>query len=37
MLDTSEFLSPYGIRALSRYHKEHPYIFTVEGYVHRVD
>jgi mannosylglycerate hydrolase MGH1-like protein len=37
MLDTSEFLSPYGIRALSRYHKGHPYIFTVEGHVHRVD
>jgi hypothetical protein len=25
MLDESEFLSPYGIRALSRYHAEHPY------------
>lgn len=37
MLDPSEFLSPYGIRALSQYHKEHPYIFTVEGHVHRVD
>jgi hypothetical protein len=37
MLDTSEFLSPYGIRALSRYHKEHPYIFAVEGHVYRVD
>jgi hypothetical protein len=37
MLDPSEFLSPYGIRALSRYHQAHPYIFTVEGHVHRVD
>jgi hypothetical protein len=37
MLDTSEFLSPYGIRALSRYHKEHPYIFAVEDHVYRVD
>lgn len=27
MLDENEFLSPYGIRALSRYHAEHPYIF----------
>jgi hypothetical protein len=27
MLDESEFLSPYGIRALSRYHLEHPYMF----------
>jgi len=37
MLDESEFLSPYGIRALSRYHKEHPYAFTVGGNVYRVD
>jgi hypothetical protein len=29
MLDESEFLSPYGIRALSRYHAEHPYVFRV--------
>ena len=27
MLDESEFFSPYGIRALSRYHAEHPYVF----------
>jgi hypothetical protein len=27
MLDESEFLSTYGIRALSKYHKEHPYVF----------
>ena len=27
MLDENEFLSPYGIRALSRYHAEHPYVF----------
>ena len=26
MLDEEEFLSPYGIRALSRYHKDHPYL-----------
>jgi hypothetical protein len=26
MLDENEFLSPYGIRALSRYHDEHPFI-----------
>ena len=37
MLDTSEFLSPYGIRALSRYHREHPYIFHVQGNEYRVD
>jgi len=37
MLDTSEFLSDYGIRALSRYHLEHPYIFSVGGHDYRVD
>ena len=26
MLDENEFLSPYGIRALSRFHHEHPYV-----------
>jgi hypothetical protein len=29
MLDENEFLSPYGIRALSRYHTQHPYVFYV--------
>jgi hypothetical protein len=29
MLDENEFLSPYGIRSLSRYHAEHPYVFSV--------
>jgi len=37
MLDESEFLSPFGIRALSRYHAEHPYIFSVGGQEYRVD
>ena len=37
MLDESEFLSPYGIRALSRFHKDHPYIMKVDGIDHRVD
>ncbi len=36
MLDEDEFLSPYGIRALSRYHAEHPYIFNVNGQEYRV-
>jgi hypothetical protein len=31
MLDEREFLSPYGLRALSRYHAEHPYVFRVAG------
>ena len=37
MLDPDEFLSPYGVRALSRYHKEHPYVFSAAGGVYRVD
>jgi len=37
MLDEEEFLSPYGVRALSRYHLEHPYVFGVNGTEHRVD
>ncbi|MGH8473250.1 MAG: MGH1-like glycoside hydrolase domain-containing protein, partial [Gammaproteobacteria bacterium] len=31
MLDETEFLSPYGVRALSRAHAEHPYVFRVNG------
>jgi hypothetical protein len=37
MLDENEFLSPYGIRALSRYHDEHPFIVHVEGQEYRVN
>ncbi len=37
MLDENEFLSPYGIRALSKTHKDHPYVFHVNGHEHRVD
>jgi Mannosylglycerate hydrolase MGH1-like glycoside hydrolase domain len=37
MLDENEFLSPYGIRALSRIHRDHPYILDVFGTHHRVD
>src|SRR5262249_60322340 len=37
MLDESEFLSPFGIRALSRAHKDHPYVFSVDGHAYRVD
>jgi hypothetical protein len=36
MLDEEEFLSPYGIRALSRYHLDHPYELRVNGLVYRV-
>jgi Mannosylglycerate hydrolase MGH1-like glycoside hydrolase domain len=37
MLDENEFLSPYGIRALSRFHAEHPYVFNVNGQDYRVN
>jgi hypothetical protein len=37
MLDENEFLSPYGVRALSRAHREHPYTLVVGDQVHRVD
>ncbi|MBM4294818.1 MAG: glucosidase, partial [Deltaproteobacteria bacterium] len=37
MLDENEFLSPYGIRSMSRYHAEHPYILKVHGEEYRVD
>jgi hypothetical protein len=31
MLDETEFLSDYGIRAISKYHEQHPYVFNVGG------
>src|SRR5262249_10152041 len=31
MLDENEFLSPYGLRALSRFHADHPYVVNVNG------
>ncbi len=37
LLDEAEFLSPYGIRSVSRYHKDHPYILKVKGVEYRVD
>jgi hypothetical protein len=37
MLDETEFLSDYGVRALSRYHLEHPYEVYVDGHVSMVD
>ena len=37
MLDENEFLSPYGIRAISRFHKDYPYVLQVNGTEHRVD
>ena len=37
MLDENEFLSPYGMRALSKFHQKHPFIFHVQGQEYRVD
>ena len=37
MLHEEEFLSPFGIRALSKFHRAHPYILHVNGDAHRVD
>jgi hypothetical protein len=36
MLDENEFLSPYGIRSLSRYHLDHPFVFNLEGHEYKV-
>jgi hypothetical protein len=36
VLDESEFLSPYGIRALSRHHKDNPYVLPLNGLEYRV-
>jgi hypothetical protein len=37
MLDEDEFLSPYGIRSISKFHERHPYILQVNGREYRVD
>jgi hypothetical protein len=36
MLDESEFLSPFGLRSLSRYHADHPYVIHAGGQEYRV-
>ena len=36
MLDENEFLSPYGIPSLSRYHQEHPFVFSAGGQTNTV-
>jgi Mannosylglycerate hydrolase MGH1-like glycoside hydrolase domain len=36
MLDEERFLSPHGIRALSKWHLDHPYVFNVHGEDYRV-
>ncbi|HYK85200.1 MAG TPA: hypothetical protein VEV19_07535 [Ktedonobacteraceae bacterium] len=37
MLDEAEFLSQYGLRALSRYHLAHPYTVALDGEIHTID
>jgi len=37
MLDEERFLGPHGVRALSRWHKDHPYILKVHGQEYRVE
>jgi hypothetical protein len=37
MLDETRFFSPYGVRAVSRFHLEHPYVLSIEGHEYRVD
>ncbi len=37
VLSESEFLSPYGVRSLSRYHKDHPYSLPIDGREFRID
>jgi hypothetical protein len=36
LLDENEFLGPHGIRSLSRYHLEHPFVFDFEGQEYKV-
>ncbi|HXW89431.1 MAG TPA: glucosidase [Terriglobales bacterium] len=36
MLDENEFFGPYGIRSLSKYHVEHPFVFNLNGQEYRV-
>ncbi|MBA2646544.1 MAG: glucosidase, partial [Pyrinomonadaceae bacterium] len=36
LLDESEFLSPYGVRSVSRYHLDHPFSLTLDGKTYEV-
>jgi hypothetical protein len=37
MLDENEFLGPHGIRSISKFHEQHPYVLYVDGQEYRVD
>ncbi len=37
MLDENEFLGPYGIRSVSKFHERNPFVFSVQGQEYRVD
>jgi hypothetical protein len=37
VLDENEFLSPFGIRAVSKVHRDAPYVFAIDGTTYRVD
>ncbi|MGD0128137.1 MAG: glucosidase [Terriglobia bacterium] len=37
MLDENEFLSPYGVRGVSKWHRDHPYVLDFNGQSYRVD
>jgi hypothetical protein len=37
MLDEREFFSPYGIRSISRIHRDEPYVLRIDGHEYRVD
>jgi Mannosylglycerate hydrolase MGH1-like glycoside hydrolase domain len=37
VLDENEFLSPHGVRALSKFHRDHPFVLALDGQPHSVD
>lgn len=37
MLDENEFFGPYGIRSISKYHLDHPFVFNLGGQEYKVE